>query len=477
MRFGSWVLVSSSLLAVLLGSAGAADRPVRAERLIVADPDPGDPAARTVTARAREKASPEPLVGDPTLGIGAGGAVLEIVANGADGTWQTFGLAQGTAATGDAFWRSPRPGMYRYDDLAHEQGPVRRVLIKKAASGTLHLRVQLRGPGIEVRPPNPGTDGLITLALAQGDRYCAQYGGDGISRNRDGRRWSIGRVQAKGCGTPPEPSGELLALSYNVAGLPEGISGSHPEANTPIISPLLNAYDLVVVQESWQTPDPNPLAPLRVYHELLAADATHPYKTVSAPLPLGTDPRRPDALVSDGLNTFSRFPFTSLQREPWTECWQSAADCLALKGFTLVRTTFAPGVTVDVYDLHMEAGGDPEDDQLRDAGVTQLAAFINAHSAGRPVLVGGDFNLHTDAEPDSTQFQRLLAETGLVDVCAALGCPQPGRIDKWLFRSAGSITIEPLSWRFETDVFVDSLGEPLSDHDALAVRFRWTVGP
>lgn len=43
------------------------------------------------------------------------------------------------------------------------------------------------------------------------------------------------------------------------------------------------------------------------------------------------------------------------------------------------------------------------------------------------------------------------------------------------FRSGDLVTLTPLSWRFETDVFVRSDGEPLSDHDALAVRFGWAV--
>jgi endonuclease/exonuclease/phosphatase (EEP) superfamily protein YafD len=145
-----------------------------------------------------------------------------------------------------------------------------------------------------------------------------------------------------------------------------------------------------------------------------------------------------------------------------------------LKGFSFSRTTLPSGTVVDVYNLHMEAGGAPQDDALRDAAVTQMSTFINANSVGRALIVGGDFNLHTDSEPDSTQFQRLLSETGLVDVCAFLGCPQPGRIDKFLFRSSASVTLTPTSWQFETDVFVDGMGEPLSDHDALAVNFEWT---
>ncbi len=275
-----------------------------------------------------------------------------------------------------------------------------------------------------------------------------------------------------------QTSGSFSALSYNVAGLPEGLSGSSPLANTPIISPLLNGYDLVVVQESWQTPDPNPLAPLRVYHELLVAEADHPYKSISAPLPLGNDPERPQAQVSDGLNRMSQLFFVDdVVRHRWTDCHASAADCLSLKGFSYARTMLTPGVTVDVYNLHMEAGGDPEDDALRDAAVTQLSDFINAVSPGRALIVGGDFNLHTNSEPDSTQFQRLLSETGLLDVCATLSCPEPGRIDKFLFRSGGGVTITPTSWNFETTIFVDGVGDPLSDHDPLAVDFDWAVSP
>lgn len=466
-----------ALLVLLSAAAAPADDAVLGRRFVVADPAPADPAQRTLAVTAREGGSSAVPSGDPLLDLGRGGALLEVVANGTTPSAQLVALPQGTATDGRPFWRAIDTSGFRYRDRRGEQGPVRSLVVKRTPGGTFRLRAKLAGPGLDVTPPAAGTDALAALTLSQGERVCLQFGADGTVKNDGAARFSVARPTQTGCGAPPETTGEFLALSYNVAGLPEGISGSHPETNTPIISPLLNAYDLVVVQESWQTPDPNPLAPLRVYHELLEADATHPYKTFSAPLPIGTDPLRPSALVSDGLNAFSRFPFTHLNRQMWTDCWESAADCLSQKGFMVIRTTVAPGVTIDVYDLHMEAGGDPEDDALRDAAVTQLAAYVNTFSAGRPIIVGGDFNLHTDGEPDATQFQRLLDETGLVDACAALACPQPGRIDKFLFRSSAELTIDPLSWEFETDVFVDGLGEPLSDHDALAVRFRWTVAP
>lgn len=270
-------------------------------------------------------------------------------------------------------------------------------------------------------------------------------------------------------------SGSFLALSYNVAGLPDALSGSTPEEFMPQIGPRLNAYDLVLLQESWQTPDPNPLAPTRTYHEELVARSDHPYKSVPARAPLGADPRRPDALIADGLNRFSRFPFEPVVREMWNDCDISSADCLSQKGFSYARTELAPGVEIDVYNLHMEAGGSENDERLRGEGVEQMLAVITTFSRGRAILIGGDFNLHTDEEPDRSQYERLLAAGGLTDACDAMDCPQPERIDKIAFRSGGGITLEARSWRFAVEEFAADDGTPLSDHDALEVEVAWSA--
>jgi Endonuclease/Exonuclease/phosphatase family len=456
------------------GTAGA-DQTLLGRRFRLTDREPADAGRRRASIDASERVQPVSLSGDPTLPASSSAALLQVLVEGATPGIQTFTLPPGTSSAGRPFWRPLRGGGLAYVDRHGENGPVTVLRLRIRPDGRARLRVTVRGDRgpLDLVPPGPGTRAWVTLALGEGERYCVRFGPDGVVRNDGARSFAVHRVTERGC--PPAVAGDFLALTYNVAGLPEGISGSHPAVNTAQIAPLLNAYDLVLMQESWKTPDPNPLAPLRVYHEILEAGSLHPFKSVPATQPLGTDPLRPSALLADGLNRFSRFPFGAITRERWAACFNSAADCLALKGFSMARTTIAPGVTVDVYDLHMEAGSDPQDDVLRDQGITQLSTFIQAHSAGRPVIVGGDFNLHTDEEPDGSQFQRLLAETGLVDVCAALACPQPGRIDKFLFRSTGAVTLAPLSWHFETDVFHDAGGEPLSDHDALAVRFAWTV--
>jgi hypothetical protein len=460
---------------ILAVAAHAADQPILGRSLRVASPPGAAPGYRKVVVSARERASVQTISGDPTAPADTGAALLHIILDGATPSAQTFTLRPGTARNGRPFWRALLPGVFEYADPYGEQGPVQSLRLRKDARGGVRLGIKIKGPATKVAlaPPNPGSQGHALLTLGTGDRYCVRFGPDASVRNREDRKFQVTDVASEGC--PALVEGDFLALSYNVAGLPQGISGSDPEINTPIIAPLLNGYDLVVLQETWKTPDPNPLEPFRVYHEILEDGSLHPFKSPSMPLPFRTDPRRPQAIVSDGLNTFSRFPFDEIVRVMWDGCHNSAADCLALKGFTMARMTIAPGVVVDVYDLHMEAGGDPEDDVLRDQGVTQLSNFIQSNSAGRPVIVGGDFNLHTNAEPDSSQFQRLLAETGVLDVCAALSCPEPGRIDKFLFRSGGNVTLTPLTWHFETDVFVRDGDVPLSDHEALAVRFAWSI--
>lgn len=466
-----------SALAVMLlwaTAALAADQAILGRKIVVSDPKPDDPSRRTVIATARDTGVMTPLVGDPTV---AGGR-LELIANGASSSAQVFVLPQGTAADGKPFWSATGPESFRYRDLDGEQGPVRILRIRRGRTGSFRMSAKLTAGSwpFDIVPPADGTDGFFTVTLVGGNRYCAQFGTDGTNINRGATFWRATQTAAKACPSLEASDGDFLALTYNVAGLPEGISGSHPLTNSPIISPRLNAYDLVLLQESWQTPEVNPLAPLRVYHELIAADALHPFKSIPAAQPFGSDPRRPPAVLADGLNRFAQLPFDpNVIRIMWTNCWASAADCLALKGFSIARTTLARGVTVDIYNLHMEAGGDPQDEVFREEGVDQLLASMSTYSAGRAIIVGGDFNLHTDEEPDATTYQRLLTSAGLTDACAVVGCGDDGRIDKFAFRSNDTVAITALTWSNEDALFQDGNGEDLSDHEPIAVRFQWAL--
>ena len=321
-------------------------------------------------------------------------------------------------------------------------------------------------------------------------------------------------------------TGRFVALTYNVAGLPEQLSGSEPATNSPLISPLLNDYDLVLLQENWSDVAHDlreagligEEVPRTGYHDLVVADADHPYRSEPAPSPpLPAIQRFPTgpALSSDGLNRLSRYPFDAFERVMWDECngelaitvveevskgvgthkaledaglgvvndslRGGATDCAAHKGFSVATTQLAPGVEVDVYNLHGEAGNAEPDRQASRAGYARLAEYINQHSAGRAIIFGGDTNLHTDVPAKRPEWAwgtqvwaDFLAATGLSDVCEKLDCGvDAGMIDKFAVRSSPAVKLIAESHKFERDRFTRSDGAPLSDHEALAVEFRW----
>ncbi len=282
-------------------------------------------------------------------------------------------------------------------------------------------------------------------------------------------------------------AGTISALTYNVAGLPEALSGSDPARNTAVIGPKLNAFDLVLMQETWQTPNPNPVAPTRVYFEILKEHSTHKYSAPMPTQPLGSNPKRPSALLADGLGIFSNFPLGEVTRTGWTSCFggadtsdHGAADCLAMKGFALTTITLTKGVTVDVYNLHGEAGSSPSDQKLQAADYKQLATYINEHSKGHAVILGGDTNLHIEKSPkkpqdvaDATIWSTFLKSTGLTDSCDPKSCNDMARIDKFAYRSDGGVDLGVAKRKVEIKRFTDDQGKQLSDHEAVSVTFGW----
>lgn len=290
----------------------------------------------------------------------------------------------------------------------------------------------------------------------------------------------------------PTAQGDFSLLTYNVAGLPQEISGETPSVNIPLISPKLEAYDVVVTQEDfdWWIPALDGLDFVN-YHTRLRADTTHPWATTAHPGPAavgidGTDPERPMPIVGDGLGILSRFPFSGADRVPWEHCFGGAdtsdggaADCLAMKGFARATLTLADGVVVDVYTVHGEAGRTATDSRMLAEDFALLADHINQHSVGRPVIVAGDTNLHTEAghvmQPvHGPIWDAFVAEVGLIDVCTVTACHQPGSIDKVAWRNGGNVTLAVNERRWETDVFVDGSGQDLSDHPPVAVDFTWS---
>lgn len=257
---------------------------------------------------------------------------------------------------------------------------------------------------------------------------------------------------------PIADPGEFDLLTYNVAGLPQGLSSSDPEAHMPQISPLLNDFEIVVVQEDFW------------YHTELSAEVTHPHQST----PWTDEPTYED--MGDGLNRFAQYPFELHERVAWWSCHgtiDNGSDCLATKGWSFARHTIDEGVEIDVYNLHMEAGGSQEDIDVRDKSVDDLVAAIAERSEGRAVIVAGDYNLHEQDPVDLAQYQRLIDGAGLLDACWETSCNNTS-IDRVLYRGAANLSLSATTWA-QPPEFVDAEDNgPLSDHDPTAVHFVYT---
>ncbi len=296
------------------------------------------------------------------------------------------------------------------------------------------------------------------------------------------------RVAAPSPETAPD-SGSFTLLSYNVAGLPPGMSESKPIRNMLRISPKLNAYDLVLVQEDF------------LFHRLLKLVARHPFQSEPQPLSgiinkdflsrvrgisvsdLGdlSDFLGSDRLTNDGLNRFSVFPFTGFQRHPWVACnglTEAANDCLAPKGFSYARHEIADSIFIDVYNVHGDAGRSPEDEEARRQQFRELATFIQERSAGLPVIVAGDTNLQTPVPADEEILQEFMAATGLALASRTLGNERglPPDVDRIFYRGGDAVTLVP-TVREIAEEFVDGDGNSLSDHEGIRVEFVWQTTP
>src|SRR5262249_29856985 len=183
--------------------AYAADQTILGKSLTVKNPT-GDNAQRFIKGSGKEKGSSGTLTGDPTLQGTAGGAFLDIFANGTHPSQERFLLAQGTSSTGKKFW-TKAGSAFKYKDAKGDQGPVKSVIIKKTANGLFSIKAKLTGKNgtIDVKPPDSGTDGCLALKIgtgstATGDRYSVKFGPESKIKNLDGKVFSAKKPTNEG---------------------------------------------------------------------------------------------------------------------------------------------------------------------------------------------------------------------------------------------------------------------------------------
>jgi hypothetical protein len=276
--------------------------------------------------------------------------------------------------------------------------------------------------------------------------------------------------------TAPEAqaaSGTLNVLTYNIAGLPDGLSSAPTEraAATTTIGGRLAGYDLINVQEDFN------------YHANLYAADTHTYRTATSG----------GAGIGDGLNTLSSNTFDDFGRDGWNSCQVDSGDCLTPKGFTFSRVRLAEGVYVDEYNLHTNAGTSDGDESSRASNLSQLTSFIVTHSAGNAVIVMGDTNTRYTRTADT--IASFVSANGLTDAWVKLErggvAPAAGSdtllcdesaitdtcevVDKVLYRSSRFITLNATSYHNQHPAFLDPTGAMLSDHDPVNVKFSYST--
>ncbi len=261
------------------------------------------------------------------------------------------------------------------------------------------------------------------------------------------------------CAVPTPLEGALEVLTYNVHGLPPEITGDDTGARLEAIGPMLADYDLVGVQEDFDAER----------HELLAAASGQPVVAWFGAL------LEPERFYGSGLAVLTGLPASQIYAEHFTACngtVDGASDCLASKGFQVVRLSLAHGVELDVYNTHLEAGSGEDDNAARQAHVDQLVASLNGRSEGRAVVFTGDTNLHLSDPVDAPLLDQLRDDAGLIDACESVGCDEPDRIDRIFVRSGSDLALEVVDWAVD-ERFVDAEGLPLSDHDAIRATLRW----
>ncbi len=252
-------------------------------------------------------------------------------------------------------------------------------------------------------------------------------------------------------------NGRFEVVTYNVAGLPEGLSNVHPVANLPLIGAKLNGFDVALVQEDF------------AYPELLRQRSLLPYRSPGFV-------RGEQLHFGDGLSLFSKLPARSSGRERWATCHglvDSYFDCLTPKGLAWWSVDLSPGISIDVYNVHLDAGSTQQDVAARRAQLGGRGEAMGRAPAERGVVLGGDFNLTPRELPS---FKKLMGSLGLSEVCEQLRCGHPSRLDRVLFRGSSRVRLVPRGWRLGSG-FRDASGRALSDHEPVVASFAWQTVP
>ena len=206
-----------------------------------------------------------------------------------------------------------------------------------------------------------------------------------------------------------QEDGTFTAVALNVDGLPQTIADIYdlnPDGpgsdGTKLISQYLaeKGYDIIGASEDFN------------YHGSLMTSLDPAYSSgkVRATLSVsGIFSGFP--FDTDGLNLIWKNSKMAATNESWTQ-WNSSksgeGNQYVKKGFRHYDVTIDNKYTIDVYVLHMDAGGE-DYAESRHGQWSQLAEAVNSSDHSRPKLIIGDTNSRWTREDITTYFANLLS--------------------------------------------------------------------
>ncbi len=262
---------------------------------------------------------------------------------------------------------------------------------------------------------------------------------------------------------------DFSVLSYNTHGLPAWIARDQPDERFPQIAKLAATYDVALFQENFVDANFRELADGLPGRFLQRGNGSRAgwFSLLStfcgscgSGLTAAVDPR---------------FKAELLDRKGYGSCsgWVGGAnDCWATKGYLATRLRLTNGTSIDIYDLHLDAGDGQEDHEVRSSQLEVLRAEISRMSDTHAVIVAGDFNLDPRTPRDRILLDRFAGPLQLVHSDAS------GSVTKWteqidhiLYRSSQDTKLQLLS-SGEAKEFIAPASTPLSDHPAVFARFE-----
>lgn len=274
---------------------------------------------------------------------------------------------------------------------------------------------------------------------------------------------------------------ELSLLSYNVHGISWLFAKDNPESRVAAIGWLANRYDVVLLQEDFE------------YHDEIGRQMTgavafrgngmrgDPRLVLAKLVLLPFEIALPDFSFpyGSGLSTFLSERVGEVvdkTRHSFDNCsgwFERSFDCWATKGALRIRMRLENGAEVDVYNTHLDAGQTHKGIEVRARQLNHLVRWIERDSAGRALVVGGDFNTALSRMENVEAMRSFKNRTGLVDVGAGPELPQWPRRDFIFVRDGEHVALNVVD-SGEALEFVNRT-RALSDHPAAFVRVEVTL--